>query len=182
MNRDKFVEELKRSLTYHFNSIKENTPLISYGIYTDGDASTIGIYYNTKEKLDQNIQKAEKEYEGDMIETMSLYYTFSMEEWKRDISELLRDEKLIELEKIINRHGEEAYDICNENYKNEILDLFSEALHRTIETGVFENQKKDFFIHLDVSDDYTDDKMLYRISTILNEKRFVDFKKYSEED
>ena len=41
---------------------------------------------------------------------------------------------------------------------------------------------EDFFIHLDVSDDFTDDIMLDRMSTILDEKRFIDFKKYSEED
>ncbi len=181
MNKDKFVDELIKSLTYHFNSIKDDTQLISYGIYTDSDASTIGIYYNTKEKLEKDIKNTQTEYTGEMIETMSLYYTFCMEEWKKDISETLREEKLLELETIINRYGEEEYDKGNENYKDEILDLFSEALTKTKETGLFKNENNDFFIHLEVSDDFTDDKMLDRMSNILNEKRFIDFKKYSED-
>ena len=182
MNKDKFVEELIKSLTFHFNSIKETAQLISYGIYTDGDASTIGIYYNTKEKLEKDLKITQTEYTGEMIETMSLYYTFCMEEWKMDVSETIRDKKLLELESIINKYGEEEYNKGNENYKDEILDLFSEALNKTEGTGLFKNESDEFFIHLEVSDDFTDDKMLDRMSTILKEKRFIDFKKYSEED
>ncbi|MEP0265599.1 DUF4303 domain-containing protein [Dokdonia sp.] len=181
MNKEKFIEELIESLIYHFKSIKENTQLISFGIYTDGDASTIGIHYNTKEKLEKDLNHAQTEYTGEMFETMSLYYTFCMEEWIKDISEALREEKLLELQAIINKYGEEEYDKGNENYKDEILDLFSEALIKTKETDLFKNESNDFFIHLEVSDDFTDDKMLDRMSNILNEKRFIDFKKYSED-
>lgn len=181
MNKDKFVDELIESLINHFNAIKEDSQLMSYGIYTDGDASTIGIYYNTKEKLENDIKNAAKEYTGDLIESMSLYYTFSMEEWKKDISETLNDQKLLELMTVINKYGETEYDKGNESYKDEIFDLFTEALNKTKETGLFKNQKEDFFIHLEVSDYFIDDKMINRMSTILDKKRLIEFKKYSEE-
>ncbi len=181
MNKEKFIEELTGSLIYHFKSIREDSELISFGIYTDGDASTIGIYYNTTEKLEKDLNNTQIEYTGKMIETMSLYYTFCMEEWKKDISEALREEKLLKLESIISKYGKEEYDKGNKNYKDEILDLFSEVLAKTKETGLFKNESNDFFIHLDVSDDFIDDKMLYRMSKILNEKRYIDFKKYSKD-
>ena len=114
MDKEKFVNDLKSSLIYHFNEIKENEPVISYGIYTDGDASTIGIYYNTRKKLENHIKNVEREYTGDLIETMSLYYTFCMEEWEKDISDILRDKKLLELATIIDKYGSSEYEKGNE--------------------------------------------------------------------
>ena len=64
MDKDTFVEELIKSLIYHFNSIKESAQLISYGIYTDGGASTIGVYYNTVEKLEKDLKLVQTEYTG----------------------------------------------------------------------------------------------------------------------
>lgn len=177
MDKPLFVKNLKKSLDQHFKAIVEQEELLSFGIYTDGDASTIGMYYNTKEHYLKMLKASEEEGIND-----PLYFLFFMEEWKKDISIALRDDQLDKLNYEIAEFGTAAYKNGNEYYKDEVFDLFTEALV-AFKNGLASGRpQSDFFVHLEVSDHWVDEKMLKRISRLHNKARFVEYEKYVEEN
>lgn len=176
MNKEKFIIDLKKSLIQHYKNIEGNKEILSYGIYTNGDASTIGIYYNTQKYLKSRFEQTNKKHPEYFFELQ--YFLFSMEEWKEDISEVIREDLLDELNHRIDEFGSKEYDKGNENYKDEIFDLFAQALKEIKNEQVLDNNNPDFFLHLEVSDHWIDDKMLERISTIQTEDRFLEYKEY----
>jgi len=89
-----------------------------------------------------------------------------MEEWKKDISDSIREELLDKLNEKIYDFGSKEYDQGNENYKDEVFDLFVIALKKFKNDIILNNTRTDFFIHLEVSDSWIDEKMLKRISSI----------------
>ena len=180
MDKIKFINDLKESLIYHYSEINEEEKLISYGIYSDGDASTISIFYNTEEHLEKELKKVREEYLEQ--ETNSLYVTFFMEEWKKDISDSLREKRLNILNEMIDEYGSQEYNKGNTNYKDEIFDLFTDALVQLKKEGVFKNESSSFFLHLEVSDDWIDNKMINRISLLQTKSRFLEYKKYADKN
>ncbi len=178
MNKENFIADLQHSLHQHYKAIKEEEKILSFGIYTDGDASTIGIYYNTFEHL-QNMRKVAREKYGE-TSFEPLEYLFFMEEWKKDISASLKEELLNELNDRIYDFGSIEYDKGNENYKNEIFDLFVVALKEFKNDIVLTNTRPDFFLHLEVSDSWIDERMLKRISEIHPANRFLEFQEYAK--
>ncbi len=180
MNKTTFIRDLKASLSYHFHQIEEEKELISFGIYTDGDASTIGIYYNTRQFLQDTLADLDPNAENYLEE--KLYYTFFMEEWIADISERLEEERLSELNDRIDKFGSKEYENGNENYKDEIFDLFVKALHELKSEGLFKKEKDDFFLHLEVSDSWIDKEMLNRISLLHSKERFIQYQQYAKDN
>lgn len=177
MNKATFVTDLKKSLVQHFAQIKEAEEVISFGIYTDGDASTIGIYYNTKEYLNRKLEATRKNEAEDSL--TSLYLLFFMEEWKKDISEATREPLFDDLNQRIAEFGSSEYASGNENYKNEVFDLFAQSLREIKEESLLKPLASDFFLHLEVSDFWIDEQMLKRISTIHQASRFLEYREYA---
>ena len=178
MDKNKFISDLKKSLHQHYKHIKEEDEILSYGIYTDGDANTIGIYYNTYEHF-QNILKVAREKNTESV-VDPLYYLFFMEEWKKDISISLKDKLLSELnDRLYDFHSSE-YDKGNEDYKNETFDLFLTALKAFEKDILLENTRADFFLHMEVSDSWIDERMLKRISNIHSKNRFLEYQEYAK--
>lgn len=180
MDKNKFISDLKKSLQHHYNHIREDEKILSYGIYTDGDASTIGIYYNTYEHWKSMLEVAQKRNDEYPVEP--LYYLFFMEEWKKDIGLLLKDKLLNELNDKIYDFGSEEYDKGNNNYKTEILDLFINALKDFKNEVLLDNTRPDFFLHLEVSDSWIDEVMLKRISDLHPSDRFLEFQDYAKQN
>lgn len=177
MDKTQFVEDLKKTIVYYYKNIVETSPLISFGLYSDGDASTLGIYYNTKEHLNRKPKSLENN--DSSVSHLRAYYTFFMEEWKGDIY-LPKDTSLDNLNEIINDFGSSEYESGNENYQNELFDLFVQALEELKLNGVFKNERENFFLHLEISDYWIDEKMLRRISLLHPKKIFEEYKKYAE--
>jgi len=170
MNKDNFIFDLKKSLTQHYKEIKLDEEILSYGIYTDGDASTIGIYYNTYEHLQSKLKVASKKYSEESFEP--LYYVFFMEEWKKDISELIKEELLDKLNQKLYDFGNKEYDIGNEDYKDEIYDLFITALKEFKNDIQLNNTRDNFFLHLEVSDSWNIKNMRKKIINIKKPKHY----------
>ncbi|MFK7906159.1 MAG: DUF4303 domain-containing protein [Chitinophagales bacterium] len=177
MDKNQFVEDLKKSIVHYYKNVCETSPLISFGLYSDGDASTLGIFYNTKEHLNRKLKSLENNSSN--ISSQRGYYTFFMEEWKEDIY-LPEDTSLFNLNGIINDFGSSEYESGNENYQNELFDLFVRALEELKRNGVFKNESEGFFLHIEISDYWIDEKMLRRIALLHPKKVFEEYKKYAE--
>ena len=180
MDKEHFVLELKLSLTQHYRNIQEEEQILSFGIYTDGDAGSIGIYYNTYEHLQYKLKEVREKNPEELL--FQRYYLFFMEEWKKDISAAIKEDLLNNLNDKIYAFGSREYDNGNENYKDEIFDLFVRALKEFANDNKLLNTRTDFFLHLEVSDSWIGDKMLKRISTIHPENRFAEYQEYVKDN
>lgn len=178
MDKEIFISDLKKSLHQHYIQIKEESKILSYGIYTDGDANTIGIYYNTYEHFQNILALGRKNNTESTVEP--LYYLFFMEEWKMDISESLKDKLLNELNERVYDFNNKEYEKGNENYKNETYDLFVRALQEFKKDILLDNTRSDFFLHLEISDFWIDENMLKRISNIHSKNRFLEYQEYAK--
>jgi len=152
-------------------------PLVSLGLYSDGDASTISIYYNTQDYFEIQLKKLSKK--NTEYEYKKGYYTFFMEEWKDDISYTLNDKKLNKLNDQICEFGSFENDKGNEDYTNEIFDLFVKALHELKTEGLFRNENENFFLHIEISDNFIDEEMFGRISKLHSKERYSQYLKYA---
>ncbi|MBD0405314.1 DUF4303 domain-containing protein [Flammeovirga sp. EKP202] len=178
MDKDIFLKELKTSLIDHYHSIDKSESLLSFGIYTDGDARSISIYFNTQENLEKGIRD-DRDLDLEFQE-IDEYFLFTMEEWKKDISFTLNDDRLNRLNEQVYQFGEFESERENEHHKDEIFDLFTQALIELRTEGIFQNEDTDFFLHLDVSDSWIDNKMFKRISNILPNGRNQSYKVFAE--
>ena len=172
MDKATFVNDLKGLLHQHFEAINGAEEILSFGIYSDGDASTIGIYYNTFKHWQNCLKEASDQ------QLLPLHYLFSMEEWKEDISAVLRIELLDQLNQEVYEFGTKAYERGNEGYKDEVFDLFIEALAAFKTEINLKEQRLDFFVHLDLSDHWIDDNMFRRFSLLLPEERITQYEEY----
>ncbi|MEO1051726.1 MAG: DUF4303 domain-containing protein [Bacteroidota bacterium] len=177
MDKNKFITRLKESIVLNYQSIKEQDSLISFGIYTDGDASTLSFYYNTDKYLSEQIESIDEE--DPEKAQMSDYYAFFMEDWKGDVGCTLSDKRLDYLNKQIYEFGASEYESGNYDYKDEVFDLFTQALEELKQEGLFTKEGESFFLHLEVSDSWIDDEMLQRISRLMSAERFEQYKSYA---
>jgi len=172
MDKPQFIKDLKVSIAFHYQNINEKTPLISFGIYSDSDASTLSLYYNTEDHLKACLDNRDDDTDEE-------YYIFFIEEWKTDISYLLREKRLGRLNQLIGQYGYAQYEVGNENYKDEIFDLFASALVGLKSEGLFDQESEKFFLHIEASDSEIDQQMLERMMTILPSERFIAYQTYA---
>ncbi len=176
MDKSAFVRQLKASAALHYKRITAQGPLVSFGIYSDGDAGTIGFYYNTRQHLSGHMENAANEDS----DPPAAYYVFCMEEWREDISYSLCDKKTEALNDQLYRFGTSSSEKGHEDYRDEIFDMFCKTLLELKEEGLFESEAPDFFLHMDVSDYWIDEKMLKRISALMSEERYKAYKAYAD--
>jgi hypothetical protein len=147
---------------------KYDSDFMAFGIYTDSDVRTIGIYSNTYSYFEER-----KKTMTSLFPNIDFnQYKWVMEEWKDELG--IHDKDLDFLRKKLFKLGEKELRREYLDYREAILSMFEEILENIKKEDVFKKLNKDFILLIDVSDSHLDEKMLERV---LGTDSFREYKK-----
>ncbi|BDS10492.1 DUF4303 domain-containing protein [Aureispira anguillae] len=164
MNREQFVTQLKTIATDLFTELNKENEIYQFGVYTDSDAATISLCYNTYKNFADNLRRSFL-----VVRTIATYARWDMSSWI-EIEE--GEEKLDDLNLFLEDN--EVID------KEEIYDWMFQALKEMKEENVFRETEDDFILNLHVSDEYIDQRMCERLLVLLGESKLQEFRKDME--
>jgi hypothetical protein len=175
MDKDKFVQNLKRVATRLFKAVEVKYDIYEFGIWTNDDCCAIMLEINTYEHFAQSL-KDRFLATGNIVS----YNRWIMPEWFKQIEE--GDVEMYDLNKRLNEFINIEFEKGNKLFKEESLDMMLKCLLEMRKEGVFKLMKDDFILYIDRVDSWINESMRQRIKQLLNEKQYAEFEQDMKKD
>jgi Domain of unknown function (DUF4303) len=167
MTKEQFSIELKDCIISIYDAIEDKEELISFGIYTDQDVSSMVVKYNTRNHFAEQLKDVYLRY-GEIASD----YRWRIPEWFNRV----KNAKLDELNVImIYTLQPLEFETGNEFFKDTLLDLIFEVLKEVQNEGLFRSQNEDFIVCLEQTDSGIDKMMRARIKALNSPKMYENF-------
>ncbi|MEM0992931.1 MAG: DUF4303 domain-containing protein [Bacteroidota bacterium] len=144
---------LKYSAIEYYRYIENSGAIISFGISTDSDMSSLTFCYNTQEWLNKSLKStaAYNTKNNDALLPLDID-RWLLNEWKSEIDDYWKEDKYQSLlSKMYSLYKSRNEDNFLE-YKIEMFDFFCQVLKELKESQVFNQKKSDFLLLVQQAD------------------------------
>lgn len=178
MDKAEFFIKLKQCITAVYNDIHPKEDLFEFGISLSQDTDAFAVCYNTYTFFANQLKECflkRTVIDGTIIGNEIVSYNrWRMNEWEAWVTaeNILVGEVHDMLMNIIQPQEVER---DPENCKNNILDLFCNALLELREEGLFDSMNKNAILYLEKDDSFISSLMKGRVRKLLGEKYYKAF-------